>query len=703
NSAMIQALIQASDSQSSETGYIHNRLDGTLELYATAPLLGAREGLNNDPSSSELLGYLVVTIDTEFLTQLIQEMPIGLKGGLLLSDGQGSIIATSEDLDISQLGFGQLQSKPELPYAITSRQDNPAAHIPQLVTLNDENYYVGSNRLSNNLFAHVIVPEHELLLLGSDISILIGLVTTVAIFVAVPLLILMLRKQILIPVERLNHAFNQLGEGEGDSVVEVEALYDDELGELSQAFNVMSQDLSQSNAKIRVLAYKDPLTGLPNRHMFGLTLENIMEECKTEDCSLALLFLDLDDFKNVNDTLGHQAGDKILKQTGTILEQNLREDDYIGLANPVIYNSIARLGGDEFIILLPGISNRAEIDRVAERIITAMNKPIFVDGHEFNIGASIGITIYPEDGLSAEDLIKNADMAMYEAKKQGKRRFHYFSESIGSDQLARVKLRQKLHKAVEQGAFELYYQPQVDSVSERIVSVEALIRWPDEEQGMISPEKFIPIAEETGLIIPIGEWVLERACKQLKSWHDQGLPDIRVAVNVSGVQLNKANILTQVDNALRSSRISPEHLHLELTESAILSGRELAVKLLDTFRSQGISIALDDFGTGYSSLSYLRTLPIDILKVDRSFIQEIHHEQSAPILSSIISMAHALNIRVVAEGVEEQTQVEFMRMKQCDIIQGYYYSRPVSAEQLGKILALENDHSSAALPSQQQL
>ncbi len=664
--------------------YHYDRNSRQLNLYTAAPLYETSDAFGSNISAGDLLGHLVITIDTDFLTRLIREMPIGIKGGLLLSDEQGNVLAAPDSLNLDELGFTRVADANRLPGVISSRQLNPAAHIPQLFRLETQNFYVGSKPLHDNLIAHILIPEHELLLISSDISLLVGIVTAIAILLAVPLLLYMLRRQILVPIKRISQALYQLGEGQED--IEIEAINDDEIGELSQSFNVMSRELRQSNAKIRALAFKDTLTGLSNRHMFGLTLEKVMADCRDRQSSLALLFLDLDNFKNINDTLGHQAGDNLLKSTALLLEKNLRSNDYIGLANPVVYNSIARLGGDEFIILLPHIHNREEVDLVASRIIKAMDTPIKLNNQEFHIGASVGITIFPEDGHTAEDLIKNADMAMYQAKKLGKHRYHYFSESIGADKLALVKMEQKLHKAINQRAFELYYQPQIDSQTRQIVSVETLIRWPDKEQGLITPDQFIPLAEETGLIVPIGEWVLETACMQLKKWHDQGLPLINLAVNVSGVQLNKADLLAQVDKALRASQLDPKYLHIELTESAILNGRELAIKLLNTLRWQGISIALDDFGTGYSSLSYLRMLPIDILKIDRSFISEIHQQHNAPILSAIITMAHALKLTVVAEGVEDQSQIDFMCKKRCDLLQGYYFSRPLPAEEMEALL-----------------
>ncbi len=660
---------------------------GKLALYTATSLYGSSGDAFANGSSDNLLGYLVITIDGEFLTGLINELSTAVHGALLLSDNDGNILAAPDNVDLAGLGILSSAAGQHLPHAVTARQLNPAAHIPQLFGLNGNRTYIGSTPLHNNLIAHVLVPEQELLLLSSDISMLVGIVTTAAILISVPLLLYMLRGQILIPLRRINQALNRLGEG--DIETEIEPLRDDELGELSQSFNDMSRQLNKSNATIRSLAYNDTLTGLPNRYMFGTTLEQMLDQCRRKQSNLALLFLDLDNFKDINDTLGHQTGDQLLKKTALLLEKNLRSKDYVSPASPVVSNSIARLGGDEFIILLPDIGSTEEVDLVATRIIETLDAPVRLNQQEFRIGVSIGITIFPEDGQNSEELIKNADMAMYQAKKLGKHRFHYFSESIGADKMALVKLEQKLHKAIDREVFELWYQPQVDSRTHQIVSAEALIRWPDEEQGLISPDQFIPVAEDTGLIIPIGDWVLKTACQQLKDWHDKGLPRISVAVNVSGIQLNKADLLSQVASAIRRSQLDPRYLHIELTESAILSGRDLAIKLLNTLRKEGISIALDDFGTGYSSLSYLRMLPIDILKIDRSFIGEIHQQHNAPILSAIIAMAHALELKVVAEGVEAEPQISFMSGKRCDLLQGYYYSPPVPASEFEQMLACQ--------------
>jgi EAL domain-containing protein (putative c-di-GMP-specific phosphodiesterase class I) len=370
----------------------------------------------------------------------------------------------------------------------------------------------------------------------------------------------------------------------------------------------------------------------------------------------------------------------------------LREEDYVAHADPDTPDDIlARLGGDEFIVLLSNIENQHAPGQVGQRLIRALSEPFTVNDHEFYIGASIGITMFPDDGEAADELIKNADIAMYHSKQQGKNTYHYFQGSMNVTAHQRMALENKLRKALEQNQFMLEFQPQYDAASGKVVGIEALARWRDSEGNIIPPSAFIPVAEDSGLILSIGEWVIREACRQNKAWQDAGLAKVPVAVNVSNVQFSRQDLVTVIADALRSSRLDAKYLEIEITESSIMTRPDRALKIIDTIKSFGVNLSLDDFGTGYSSLSYLRQFPIDTLKIDRGFIRNITTDrQDAEIVSAIIAMAHSLNLKVVAEGIETGEQVEVMGRMKCDILQGYFLGRPANAEIIQRLLGANN-------------
>ena len=441
----------------------------------------------------------------------------------------------------------------------------------------------------------------------------------------------------------------------------------------------------QAEKRIHQLAYYDDLTGLPNRVMFSEYLGHAITRARRSSEKLAVLFLDIDDFKRVNDTLGHQSGDVLLQEAAERLSRCLRESDYIAVADDPDKPGgvLARQGGDEFIILLPGIKHVHDPSAVANRIIESFFQPIDVNGHECYTSASIGISIYPSDGDQSEDLIKNADNAMYHAKDRGKNGYQYFQESMNTAVAERLAMETKLRKAFDNKQFALFYQAQVDAVNSEMIALEALLRWRDPEAGLIPPNDFIPVAEQTGLIIPIGEWVLYEACRQGAAWQKEGYPRVRISVNVSTVQFSRDGFVNTIQRALTESKFDPTCLEIEITESAIMSNPKGATDVLAEIKALGVSIALDDFGTGYSSLNYLRRFPIDTLKVDRSFIEDVDkNPQDEQIVAAIVAMAHAMNLRVVAEGVETRDQLRVVSENDCDLIQGFLFSRPAPAEQI---------------------
>ncbi len=425
--------------------------------------------------------------------------------------------------------------------------------------------------------------------------------------------------------------------------------------------------LKQQEEEIRSLSYYDQLTGLPNRLMF---LEEI--DCLTMlKCSkhkeFAVLLLDLDRFKTVNDSLGHDRGDLLLEAVSQRLKYNVTD----------VYN-IYRLGGDEFAII---VNKTSLVEKTAEEILSLISEPFVVDGYEIFITTSTGIAYYPKDGNNGSILIKNADAAMYEAKEMGKNQFVYYSYDINEKAAEQLFIENELRNAIERDEFYLDYQQQVDASRGNIIVAEALIRWQHPKMGLVSPGKFIPLSEELGLIVEIGEWVLRTACAQNKAWQEEGYPPIKIAVNISIRQFQRNDFVEMVKRVLKETGLDPKYLELEITESIAMDDIERVMLILRQLKDLGLSIAIDDFGTGYSSLNYLKELSIDVLKIDQTFINRIPSEQkNSAIVRSIINMAHSLGLKVVAEGVETEDQLSFLQMSKCNLIQGFLFNKPVSPE-----------------------
>jgi diguanylate cyclase (GGDEF)-like protein len=412
---------------------------------------------------------------------------------------------------------------------------------------------------------------------------------------------------------------------------------------------------------------------------------------RREQNKMAVLFLDLDNFKRVNDTLGHHVGDQLLKEMAARLSSILRAADFVYQEEYQGTSEVlARLGGDEFIILLPKVNDSHAAAKVASRILEIMKEPFRFDGHELYNGASIGITLFPNDGTEVNDLIKRADIAMYHAKEQGRNNFQFYSDSYNLATSEQLSLESRLRRALDNDEFELYYQPQVQAETGKIVGLEALLRWNDPEHGIITPDNFIPIAEDSGLILPIGEWVLYQACRQSRAWKDAGLPPVFVSVNVSGIQLQRQELASIVDQVLSETGLEPDLLELEVTETTLMKVKQKVIDDLEAMKQKGLTISLDDFGTGYSSLNRLRELPIGKLKIDRSFVQGmISDPQDAAIVSAILFIARSLGLKTTAEGVETPEQAVRLAGDNCDYLQGYLLSRPVPAADVAELLKKE--------------
>src|SRR3954469_20659329 len=433
---------------------------------------------------------------------------------------------------------------------------------------------------------------------------------------------------------------------------------------------------NQADERIRYLATHDDLTSLPNRVMFNQLFERAIKLARRDGHNCAVLFIDLDRFKVINDSLGHSAGDTLLVEMTKRLRDCVRDSDVV-----------ARLGGDEFVIMLDKISHRDEVAGVARKILAALRLPIMLGGHECRTTGSVGIAVFPENGGDSLTLTKNADIAMYLAKEEGKNDFRFFSSEIKSRPIERLTLESDLRHAEELDQLTLHYQPKVDVASGRITGLEALLRWSHPELGDLPPMQFISLAEETGLIIPIGLWVLKTACAQNMAWQRDGLPSVSMAVNLSPRQFLDENLLRDIDEVLISTGMPAHQLQLEITESMVMQNVDRAVKLLDRIQSRGVRLAIDDFGTGYSSMSLMKKFPIDTIKIDRSFVRDLEtSSQDRAIAKAIISMGKALGLTVVAEGVETAEQDAFLRGQDCDELQGYLFSRPVPAEAIALLL-----------------
>jgi diguanylate cyclase (GGDEF)-like protein len=452
------------------------------------------------------------------------------------------------------------------------------------------------------------------------------------------------------------------------------------LGRMS--WQLMQGRLRESETKleyaerVEYLAYHDGLTELPNRSMFSRLLGHSISEAHRYERRLAVAFLDLDRFKQINDTLGHEAGDQLLQEVATRIKGCVRDSD-----------TVARLGGDEFVVLLPELEDEKYAAIVAHKILAAVARPFRLMGQEFRVTASIGISTYPQDGLDEQTLTKNADIAMYQAKEEGKNNFQFYSEKLNANSLERLALESSLRHALERDEFRLHYQAKRDIASAKITGMEALLRWEHPDLGTVAPMQFIPVAEETGLILPIGRWVLRTVCLQSIDWQKQGLPTLSIAVNLTARQFLDEQLLSDVTSILGETGMDPHLLELELNESLLIHDVEKTLRILTGLKALGIRIAVDDFGTGYSSLALLQRFPLDTIKIDRSFMRDfVGAEEDTGLADAIIAMGKSLSLTVVAQGVETKEQAEHLRLHACDELQGFYFKRPLPVDEFTQLL-----------------
>ncbi|SHJ84215.1 putative bifunctional diguanylate cyclase/phosphodiesterase [Tepidibacter formicigenes] len=452
------------------------------------------------------------------------------------------------------------------------------------------------------------------------------------------------------------------------------------LKQMNAVLNENFRQLQYENKRLKQLVYKDNLTGLPNRIMLQDSLNVELNKARRYKNKLAVMFIDLDGFKRINDTLGHSIGDQLLKEFSQRLLNCIGQKDIV-----------SRLGGDEFTVLLPKINNEKEVKYIADKIIKSTKKPCILNGEEFRITSSIGISIFPQNGKTSDVLLKNADIAMYRAKQNGKNTYQFYTSDMNFTTFENLILENKLYNALERKELELYYQPQVDLNTGQIIGMEALIRWINPELGLVSPGKFIPIAEETGLIIPIGEWTLRSACKQNKVWQNMGYEPMRVAVNISACQFQQEGFVEKVGQILNETGLESKWLEIEITESIAIKNVDFTARTLRKFKDMGVKVSIDDFGTGFSSLAYLKNFKIDALKIDYSFVRDIGiNSDNESIIKAIIMLAKNLKLNVIAEGVETKEQLSFLRDEECNESQGYLFSKPVPSKDFEKLLVRHN-------------
>jgi len=507
--------------------------------------------------------------------------------------------------------------------------------------------------------------------------------TIFIVLIAMMLVLALLRYHLTSPLFQLTQQLQQGLTDDHRSQQLIQTTDKGELGALTHWFNRKTEQLLESQFQIKKLAFFDPLTGLPNRRLLYDRLNQRLASAERQRCSGAVMFLDLDHFKHLNDSLGHSIGDELLIQVGNRLTECLRKED-----------TIARLGGDEFVVIvaLPRLNQEQIYERariVANKIIEALDVPFELNSNQYHITTSIGITFFNQAQFGAEELLKQADTAMYQAKSNGRHHYCFFETDMQKKADERLRIEAELRYAISHNELNLVYQPQVNSDGE-CESVEALLRWNHPKRGFVSPDEFIPIAEESGLIIPLGHWVIEQACSQMRKWHSQGKSIRYIAVNVSPLQFNQANFVNDVKASIHRFQINPDELMLEITEGVIIDDTESAITKMHTLKELGVKISMDDFGTGYSSLTYLRLLPLDELKIDKSFINDITTDPNdAVIVGNIISMTHELGYSVIAEGVETLEQQQLLLKQGCKHYQGYYFSKPLHEDDLDKFLTYE--------------
>jgi predicted signal transduction protein with EAL and GGDEF domain len=645
-----------------------------------------------------LNGYFVLTFDLTFIQDLINKISVGNHGFILITDPNGTLLFQPYHLS-------KTPSHEELKHLASGKINTVSAQVRSLEEISS--YTVSTTQISDQLTMMTFIAEQDLQEVTKEIFLAVLLLVLVVVTSSFLLIFYQMKRLFLEPIYRLKDTMTRIGEGDLTTDLN-QTTNTDEFDTLYSSISKMRKSLNVSQQKVKQLAYYDELTGLPNRITLKRELQNTIAKSERKDEIFAVVFVDLDNFKDVNDSLGHDMGDRLLKQVSQRIQKNIRSDDYMVRkhidapsdtskqgSQENFDNIIARLGGDEFTLVLRDIEKVSTISTIIHRIQESLTTPIKLGEHSTTVGASMGIAVYPQDGLTADELLKHADLAMYEAKKAGKNHFIFFNKEMNSVAIQRLALESNLRKALNKNEFMLYYQPRVHTDTGKIEGFEALIRWNSPELGLVPPDQFIPFAEESVLICEIGYWVLDTTCQQIRKWLDLGYENICISVNLSSTQIYRGDTINMIKTVMELYQIPGQNLEIEITESGLLKDEQVAIQFLHNLKALGLRIALDDFGTGYSSLSYLRTLPIDILKIDRSFIKDLKEGHiTTDILETIIELADKLSLKTVAEGVETKLQLTILKEFNCSYIQGYYFSKPLpEADALDYLIQSERKHA----------
>lgn len=634
--------------------------------------------------NNHLLGYLVSITAIVDLDEIVTPQSLR-EARLFVMDQEGNLLTERREL-----GFTRL-AKPE---SLLPGDDVISGQL-ESVQLQGRRYMLALNKLENGFWV-LSLTDNEIISARK-----LAYIVTFVMALSCTLLLsgvvfnVVVNRIAITPIQKLIQATRQIAKG--DLKPELNIRTKDELGELAVSFRQMGKQLLHTSRRIRQLAYYDPLTQLPNRTTLRETLSRLLARAEKDGLKAAVLFIDLDDFKKVNDRLGHEAGDELLIQISHRLKNRLRLADVVveqaGVSS--IEQLISRRGGDEFNAILTNLKAPHDAAIVAERIIHDLNEPFQVGHSEIHVGASIGVAIFPDDGKEADTLLRNADLAMYEAKAKGKNNYHIFTSAINDQVHQRLALENSLQVAMVQSQFRLFYQPKVSLVDMSPVGFEALVRWKHPDKGMILPGKFIPVAEESSLIRDIGNWILAESMQQIQLW-DAVLPShLRIAINVSARQLAQTDLVEQLRMMMEHFEISPQRLEIELTETSVLQDEAMAIQHLHDLRQLGVEVSLDDFGTGYSSLSFLRKLPIDTVKIDRSFTSNVtQNSEARAIVVSLLNLCKELQVKTIAEGIETAEQLQFLMEHGCDQGQGFLFSKPLPSD---KVLAFLEEPSYLAL------
>lgn len=618
------------------------------------------------------LGYLIASVDGHYLQQTLDEASARQDALYLVTNAKGQALFSSKETEP-----GTLVS------ILKNSMGTSQSNVIEL-SLQDRRYLALKSELTTGVDVYVLKSLSALTSASESLTRIMAAVSLIVATVAIIVLYFIVTLVITGPLSKLNDATRAIATGDLDITIDVDQ--SDEVGDLARSLRNMTHKLKRSTEQIEELAYYDTLTGLPNKVSFLDGVQSLIQQAETNNTMMAVLFFDLDNFKTINDSLGHHYGDELLMSVGTRLRECIRGSDMMqnahNLQKEVKGSMIARLGGDEFTLALANIQEPQQASKVAVRILTKLAMPFHLNDNEVFVGASIGIAVYPRDGTSVESLLKHADIAMYEAKSRGKNNFQYFDQQMNDPINERLALESAMRAAIEHQEFQLYYQPKVPVGDARRYEFEALLRWKHPQKGFVSPAVFIPIAEETGLIQQIGEWIFDTACEQIRRWLDEGYENVCVSVNLSPVQMNFGNPIGVITHCLQQHEVPARHLEVEITESGLMRNEQIATSILEHLKETGIHVALDDFCTGYSSLAYLRRFPIDVLKIDRAFIKDVESDPvSTKVLDAVIALAKSLDLAIVAEGVETQAQLSLLQQRGCDLIQGYFYARPTPARE----------------------